>query len=209
MAFGWIRLLFVSWFGWIRSQLGRRGWKQRARLLFLGLDNTGKSTLFNFLVDGRIRVVPPTHFPSCEELCVGNTIFRTFDLGGHEFKRKAWRDYYDSLDRGVDGIFFFVDASDRNRFEEARQELGRLLDNPAIADVHIAVIGNKIDLPSAALEDELRSALGLPCRATSSQEDLQKANAHDTGPCRPALFMASTVKRIGYREAFAWLSELI
>mmetsp|Transcript_132047 Transcript_132047/g.422993 ORF Transcript_132047/g.422993 Transcript_132047/m.422993 type:complete len:100 (+) Transcript_132047:26-325(+) len=65
--------------------------------------------------------------------------------------------YYSS----VDGVLFIVDAADRTRFAEAREELHALLNEPALQDVPLAILGNKIDIPVAASEEEFRRALGL------------------------------------------------
>merc|ERR1712048_1131866 len=83
--------------------------------------------------------------------------FQAVDCGGHQTARRIWRDYC----QGVDGILFLVDAADRTRFAEAREELHKLLEEPGLADVPIAVLGNKIDIPVAASEDELRAGLDL------------------------------------------------
>ena len=46
--------------------------------------------------------------------------------------------------------------ADRSRLQEAREELTQLLDHHALASVPIVVLGNKIDIPTATSEDELR-----------------------------------------------------
>merc|ERR1711879_460540 len=189
-------------FNWFRENiLGYFGWGQKnAKILFLGLDNAGKTTLLLMLKENRMGVPSPTLFPNSEELIFNNIRFRTFDLGGHETARRIWSTYYAE----VDGIIFLVDAADRTRFAEAKIELAQLLEEPSLAHVPVAVLGNKIDIPVAASEDELRAGLGLYRHMTSGR-DLKK-----NSEVRPVeLFMASILKRMGYAEAFEWLGGLV
>merc|ERR1712061_704756 len=177
------------------------GARKRAKICFLGLDNAGKTTLLKMLKDQSISAHCPTTYPNNEELIIKGICFRTFDLGGHETARRIWMDYL----AAVDGIIFLVDAADRTRFEETREELHRLLEEPSLAQVPFAVLGNKIDIPVAASEDELRHHLGLYQHMTASK-DAKKGDPH----VRPLeLFMVSVVKRMGYAEAFEWIAKLV
>lgn len=61
----------------------------------------------------------------------------------------------------MDVIVFLVDVADRERIAESKLELDALLSNSDLKKVPILVLGNKIDLPNALSEDELRIQMGL------------------------------------------------
>eukprot|EP00762_Andalucia_godoyi_P001026 ANDGO_01950.mRNA.1 GTP-binding protein SAR1B len=185
---------------WMYSMLNYLGlYYKNAKILFLGLDNAGKTTLLHMLKDERLVSHAPTARPSSEELTLGKIKFTAFDLGGHDQARRVWADYFQK----VDAIVFIVDTYDKKRFAEAKRELDGLLGREELAKVPFLILGNKIDLAGAASEDELRMSLGLSSFTTGKGNVPVK----DVRPME--IFMCSVVKRQGYGEAFRWLAQYL
>ena len=184
---------WVAWFWDVLSYMGLA--HSSARILFLGLDNAGKTTLLHLLSDGRMAVHPPTFHPTSEELTVGSLNVRAYDLGGHEAARQVWQNYY----AAVDGIVYLVDASDSERLAESKKELLALLSVDELRQVPMLVLGNKIDAPGAVSEDTLRSAMGIEHTTGKYTAPAQEIRSLE-------VFMCSLVRRQGYGEGFQWLA---
>ena len=93
-------------------------WKKEAKIVFLGLDNAGKSTLLTLLKTGRVTQLDPTKHAHSEMIQINKVKMNAFDLGGHDAMRKIWREYFPT----IDAIVYLVDSSDSKRFEESKKE---------------------------------------------------------------------------------------
>lgn len=191
----------MGWFGWFWDWLSYLGLSNKSgKLLFLGLDNAGKTTLLGKLATDQVHVHRPTFHPNVEELTLGGIKLKTIDMGGHQEARRLWKDYFTK----VDGVVFIVDVANPERFQEARYELDMLLRSEELAKTPFVILGNKIDLPRAVSEEELTTAMGLNGLLTGK-------NVKVTDPAvRPMeVFPCSVVQKIGYGDGFRWLAQYL
>jgi GTP-binding protein SAR1 len=176
-------------------------WSKKVRLLMLGLDNAGKTTLLSRLADGSMHAHNPTMHPTNQEMKLGATTITAHDVGGHKAARAIWSHYYSA----VDCILFIVDCADAARFAEASAELRGVLSDENIASVPVVVMGNKIDRVGAQSEAQLRAALGLEF-TTGKDTPPTAPGKRGTGWQRPLeLYMCSLKEDMGYGEAIEWL----
>jgi len=86
-----------------------------------------------------------------------NISFTVWDVGGQDKIRPLWRHYY----QNTQGIIFVVDSNDRERAEDAREELHRMLNEPELSEAVLLVFANKQDLPKAMKPADVAERLGL------------------------------------------------
>ncbi|KAG4908655.1 GTP-binding protein SAR1A isoform X1 [Glycine max] len=161
------------------------------------------ASFLNIKDHSKMRLVQhqPTQYPTSEELSIGRIKFKAFDLGGHQIARRVWKDYYAK----VDAVVYLVDAYDKERFAESKKELDALLSDESLTTVPFLILGNKIDIPYAASEEELRYHLGL----TNFTTGKGNVNLSDSKVRPMEVFMCSIVKKMGYGDGFKWLSQYI
>mmetsp|Transcript_67291 Transcript_67291/g.106913 ORF Transcript_67291/g.106913 Transcript_67291/m.106913 type:complete len:188 (-) Transcript_67291:78-641(-) len=138
--------------------------RQEKRILMIGLDAAGKTTILYKLKIGDIVHTIPTIGFNVETVEYKNIKFECWDVGGQERIRPLWRHYY----HGTDGIIFVVDSHDRARIddshgyeENAKYELGQIINEPELKDAALLILANKQDLPNAMRVNEVTQKLGL------------------------------------------------
>ena len=68
-----------------------------------------------------------------------NLSFTVWDVGGQDKIRPLWRHYY----QGTNGLIYVVDSNDRDRIEDAREELNKMLNEDEMRDAVVLVFANK------------------------------------------------------------------
>uniref|UniRef100_A0A8C1K0E1 ADP-ribosylation factor 4a n=1 Tax=Cyprinus carpio TaxID=7962 RepID=A0A8C1K0E1_CYPCA len=86
-----------------------------------------------------------------------NICFTVWDVGGQDKIRPLWRHYF----QNTQGLIFVVDSNDRERAQEAAEELQKMLQEDELRDAVLLVFANKQDLPNAMPISEMTDKLGL------------------------------------------------
>ena len=102
------------------------------RILMVGLDNAGKTTILYQLKFGQVISSVPTIGFNVETVKYKNISFTVWDIGGQDKIRNLWRVYFP----GSQGIIFVIDSSDKERLDQAKTELQRLLNEDQLENVH-------------------------------------------------------------------------
>uniref|UniRef100_A0A914M660 ADP-ribosylation factor n=2 Tax=Meloidogyne incognita TaxID=6306 RepID=A0A914M660_MELIC len=131
--------------------------KKQVRILMVGLDAAGKTTILYKLKLGEIVTTIPTIGFNVETVEYRNISFTVWDVGGQDKIRPLWRYYF----QNTQGLIFVVDSNDKERIVEAREELMRMLSEDELRDSVLLVFANKQDLPNAMNAAELTDKLGL------------------------------------------------
>ncbi|ODV90079.1 hypothetical protein CANCADRAFT_1812 [Tortispora caseinolytica NRRL Y-17796] len=130
---------------------------KETRILILGLDGAGKTTILYRLQIGEVVSTVPTIGFNVETLTYRNLKFNVWDLGGQTSIRPYWRCYYSD----TSAVIFVVDATDRDRIETAAEELKAMLDEEELRDAALLVFANKQDQPNAMSGPQVSEALDL------------------------------------------------
>ena len=97
--------------------------EKEMRLLLIGLDNAGKTTVVKRLAGEDIDEVSPTLGFHIKSLSFRGYRLNVWDIGGQRSLRSYWRNYFEQ----TDGLIWVVDSADRMRLRDCKAELQALL----------------------------------------------------------------------------------
>ncbi|MBN3303512.1 ADP-ribosylation factor-like protein 11 [Amia ocellicauda] len=139
--------------------LSRRTAKKSGRVLLLGLDSSGKSTLLYKVKRDQTVETSPTIGFNVEMLELENQVTLTmWDVGGQGQMRTNWRHYLEDCDI----LVFVVDGADASRLDEAKKALKQVLNDENMNKVPLLVLANKKDLPNSLTIQDISNRLALP-----------------------------------------------
>ena len=131
--------------------------KKDARIVMVGLDAAGKTTvLYKIKLNDVVTTIPTIGF-NVERVEYKNLRMTIWDIGGQDRLRPLWRHYYDN----TNGVIFVLDSADETRIKIARDEIHKMMEEPALENAKLVVFANKQDMKNAMPASEVVQALEL------------------------------------------------
>jgi len=134
--------------------------RKETKVLILGLDNAGKSTILYRITMGSVVASAPTVGSNHEIYDYKGVRFGLIDIGGQTSLRSSWGQYF----AGTAAIILVIDSSDSTRLPLAKAELQKLVVDEELRTSLLLVLANKQDLPVAEgrlTPAQVSEALGL------------------------------------------------
>ncbi|XP_065883283.1 ADP-ribosylation factor-like protein 3 [Dysidea avara] len=135
----------------------KKGPEKEIRILLLGLDNAGKTTLLKFIASEDPTDSTPTLGFNIKTVQSKGFRLNVWDIGGQKKIRTYWRNYFEN----TDVLVYVIDSADRKRLEETGFELGELLADEKLTGVPVLVYANKQDLLHSASASDIAHGLNL------------------------------------------------
>jgi GTP-binding protein SAR1 len=196
---------------------------KKGTILFIGLDNAGKTTFLHKLKTNSLyNAFPPTNRAHLETFSFGKIKFAGWDLGGHESVRNLWEDYVCE----ASAVMFLVDATEWGRLDEVRDELDALVGDKVLGDVPLAIMLNKCDLVDAQGSEDIANAIGYQdivqqyrlgngigigidngngsINGSNAEEEVGEGEVE-----RIKMFRMSVYRGEGYQDAFRWIASFL
>lgn len=140
------------------------------RVLMLGLDNSGKTTITKKLLGQDIETVSPTLGFQINTINYNDFNLNVWDIGGQTSLRTFWGNYFDL----TDVVVWVIDCLSIERLEESYKELReKVILQDRLSGVFLVILINKIDLVDDGLHQELKQQVAntLDLHLQIPQED--------------------------------------
>lgn len=131
--------------------------EKEIRILILGLDNAGKTTVVKKLNGEDTNTISPTLGFNITTLLHNGFNLNLVDVGGQKSIRTYWKNYFES----TDALIWVVDSADKMRIKNCKAELHNLIQEEQIAGATVLILANKQDLDGSLNCDEIAKQLDL------------------------------------------------
>lgn len=125
--------------------------KNNFKIIILGIQNAGKTTILYRLSIGQLIKTTPTIGSNVEEISYNNVKFQAWDLGGQESMRSVWDVYF----LNTDAVIYVIDSNDVDNYDESRTQFLKLLQNDNLKSAVILIFANKQDIITSKRVEEL------------------------------------------------------
>lgn len=113
------------------------------RVLTLGLDNSGKTTIIRKMLGEDVEEVSPTMGFQINSITYKDYTLNVWDIGGQTSLRNFWSNYFDK----TNVVIWVVDSASLERLDEAYQELkAKVILQDQLVGIYLLIVINKIDL---------------------------------------------------------------
>jgi len=127
------------------------------RIVLLGLDNAGKTTLLKQLASEDVNTITPTQGFNIKSITCQGMKLNVWDIGGQRKIRTFWKKYLENTDL----LIYVIDSADKKRFEETGVELSELIEEENLKGVPVLIYANKQDLATASPASDIAEGLNL------------------------------------------------
>jgi len=119
------------------------------KIVMLGLDGSGKTTILNQMkLREYISTIPTIGF-NVETVEYKKLKMTIWDLAGQAKLRRLWKHYF----QGSDAIIFVIDSSDKERMEIVKEEMYGVLNDMDLMGANVLIFANKQDIGVMTPED--------------------------------------------------------
>lgn len=127
------------------------------KVIVVGLDNAGKTTILYHLLMDEVVHTSPTIGSNVEEITWRNIKFIMWDIGGQDSLRQSWATYYSN----TNFVFMVIDSSDRERLSVAKDELYKMLNHEDLRKSSLLIYANKQDVKDCLTTTQISQTLNL------------------------------------------------
>jgi len=127
------------------------------KIVILGLNNAGKTTILYRLHLGHVITTQPTIGSNVEEVTHNNINFQVWDLGGQDSLRALWGTYLCQ----TEAVIFVVDSNDQENLVVAKMELFNVLLHDSLKNKLLLLLANKQDIQGCRTAGQICEDLNL------------------------------------------------